>query len=308
VSRKVVTNLPESIRQKLTNQSRETGRPLYELLQYFVAERFLYRLGNSPHADSFVLKGAMMLRVWDISLARPTKDIDLLGPRALKSDTDLKAAMQHAMQIEVVPDGLRFDALSVRVASIRLHRGYQGKRVTFHAFLGVARVNLQLDIVFDDFVSAAPVNITFPTLLDLAPPKLRGYRPETTIAEKFHAMYELGLASSRMKDFYDISVLAGNRQFKGAELATAIRTTFAQFKTALTAEPPTPLTPRFFESETKTRQWQAFLRRMRLTGAAPELHTVVGHIDRFLMPVMGAAAKGAAFRKTWNPDSERGWE
>ena len=51
-------------------------------------ERFLFRLGTSEHADRFVLKGALMLRVWDLPLARPTMDIDMLG-RTPKSVDDL---------------------------------------------------------------------------------------------------------------------------------------------------------------------------------------------------------------------------
>lgn len=53
-------NLPASVRQRLANKAQETGRPFQELLQYFAMERFLYRLSRSPHADKFVLKGALM--------------------------------------------------------------------------------------------------------------------------------------------------------------------------------------------------------------------------------------------------------
>ncbi len=47
----------------------------------------------------------MMLRVWDIPLARPTKDIDLLGPRSLQSNTELKAAIAQAMNLDVTQQG-----------------------------------------------------------------------------------------------------------------------------------------------------------------------------------------------------------
>ena len=59
-------------------KARETGRPFGELLQYFAMERFLYRLSKSRYADHFVLKGALMLNVWQAPLTRPTMDIDLL--------------------------------------------------------------------------------------------------------------------------------------------------------------------------------------------------------------------------------------
>jgi len=68
-----------SVRQRLLDKAKETGRPFNEVLQYFAMERFLYRLSKSPYTDSFVLKGALMLTVWEAPLTRPTLDIDLLG-------------------------------------------------------------------------------------------------------------------------------------------------------------------------------------------------------------------------------------
>ncbi len=73
------TNLAASIRQRLLNKARETGRPFNEMLQYFAIERFLYRLATSPHADKFVLKGALMFTAWQAPVSRPTMDITSWG-------------------------------------------------------------------------------------------------------------------------------------------------------------------------------------------------------------------------------------
>ena len=70
-----VTNVAASVRQCLLNEARATGRPFNELLQYFAMERFLYRLSKSPHSERFVLKGALMLAMWEVSLTRPAKDV-----------------------------------------------------------------------------------------------------------------------------------------------------------------------------------------------------------------------------------------
>ena len=72
-------NMAASVRQRLLDKAKETGRPFNEVLQYFAMERFLYRLSKSPYADNFVLKGALMLTVWEAPITRPTLDIDLLG-------------------------------------------------------------------------------------------------------------------------------------------------------------------------------------------------------------------------------------
>ena len=108
-----VTNVAASVRQRLLNEARATGRPFNELLQYFAMERFLYRLSKSPHGEKFVLKGALMLAMWEVSLTRPTKDIDLLGHVANDIDR-IVAAVKDVCAQEVEPDGLDFDQDSVR--------------------------------------------------------------------------------------------------------------------------------------------------------------------------------------------------
>ena len=69
-----LANVAASVRQRLLNRARESGRPFAELLQYYTMERFLYRLAVSKHSHKFVLKGALMLRVWYAPEARPTMD------------------------------------------------------------------------------------------------------------------------------------------------------------------------------------------------------------------------------------------
>jgi hypothetical protein len=53
------------VHQRLLNIARKTDRPFDEVLQYFAMERFLYRLSQTEHVDSFVLKGALLFRIWD---------------------------------------------------------------------------------------------------------------------------------------------------------------------------------------------------------------------------------------------------
>lgn len=72
-------NIAASVRQRLLNKARATERPFAELLQYYAMERFLYRLSKSTYSERFILKGALMLSVWDAPHTRPTMDIDMLG-------------------------------------------------------------------------------------------------------------------------------------------------------------------------------------------------------------------------------------
>lgn len=71
-------NIPASVHDRLLERAKSGRRPFDELLQYYAMERFLYRLSQSRHADRFILKGALMLRVWRLPEFRPTMDIDML--------------------------------------------------------------------------------------------------------------------------------------------------------------------------------------------------------------------------------------
>lgn len=117
-------------------------RPFNEILQYFAMERFLYRLSKSPHAEKFILKGALMLVVWRVSLSRSTMDIDMLG-QTDNSVESIVAIVKDICQQEVTPDGLIFDAISVEGERITEDADYEGVRVRFRGSLDTARFTIQ---------------------------------------------------------------------------------------------------------------------------------------------------------------------
>jgi len=57
---KPITNFAASVRSRLLDETRRRKGDFQLTLQRYVAERFLYRLGASPHRERFVLKGAML--------------------------------------------------------------------------------------------------------------------------------------------------------------------------------------------------------------------------------------------------------
>ena len=101
----------QSVHDRLLNRARESGRPFNELLQYYAMERFLYRLFVSELRDLFVLKGGLMLLVWEMSVARTTRDIDLLGRVGVAQRVEAAVAEICAEQVE--DDALVFDADSI---------------------------------------------------------------------------------------------------------------------------------------------------------------------------------------------------
>lgn len=192
-------NLAASIRERLRQRAATDRRPFDEVLTYYAIERFLFRLSKTSHRDRFVLKGALMLPLWGMSIARATRDIDLLG-RGDPTPAEIASMIADCIAVAVHPDAVAFDPASIETSEIREQERYGGTRATFLAYLERARIKMQVDVGLGDVVTPGVVAITYPALLELPAPELAGYPVETTIAEKLEAIVDLGLANSRMKD------------------------------------------------------------------------------------------------------------
>ncbi|MFO0893024.1 MAG: nucleotidyl transferase AbiEii/AbiGii toxin family protein [Isosphaeraceae bacterium] len=292
-------DVPSSVRQRLLDFARARGEDFQLVLTRFASERLLYRLGRSRHADRFVLKGALLFALWTGRMLRPTRDVDLLG-HGPPDAGDLVAIFREACGLDAGPDdGLRFHADSVAAGPIRADQEYEGVRVRLRVTLGRARIDLQVDVGFGDAVTPPAEYVEFPPLLDFPAPRIRAYPRETVVAEKYQAMVQLGVANSRMKDFFDVWVMAREFAFDGVSLSDAIRATFERRRTAVPGRPPLALTPGFGEDPAKGRQWQAFASRSGAAASLPSLADVVEDLARFLMPPSQAVAAGTEFPGRW---------
>lgn len=233
-----------------------------------------------------------MLQLWGGPVTRSTKDIDLLG-KTTDSVDEVVGVMRACCDVEVVDDGIAFDAQSIEGEEIRLDAIYDGVRVRGRCTLDGAQVTFQVDVGFGDVITPGAVAVTYPTLLDFAGPRLLGYTPETVVAEKLQAMVALDMANTRLKDFLDVWVLAQGRDFDGAVLAEAIRATFERRQTPLPEMTPIALTPAFHSAAAKQAQWIAYTRKARVQGDVPGLDGVAEHIASFVMPVFGALVAGS---------------
>lgn len=288
-----------SVHQRLLNYAKANNRPFNEVLQYFSLERFLYRLGASPHRNQFVLKGALMFTAWQAPLSRPTRDIDLLG-RMNNSIDQIMQVIRDVCQQESPDDGMRFDADTVAGERTVEAAQYEGVRVRFRAYLGSARVSMQIDVGFGDPLVPAASPVLFPTLLDFPAPSLQGYSRESAIAEKLHAMVYLGEINSRMKDFYDIETLATHFAFDGALLARAIQETFRSRDTQVPSQ-PVAFSEAFRCNPEKQTQWATFVRRLRLEDSPTTFREITQGIVAFLAPVLQTVSTGQEFDRHWPP-------
>ena len=225
-------NRAASIRARLKNRSDAAKQDFNLTLTHYGLERLLYRLSVSRHAPNFLLKGALLFKLWYDVPHRPTRDADLLG----FGPDDIESVVAVFRDVCVVggDDGIAFEAGSVKTAEIRKEAGYGGVRVELHATLDGAQLSLQIDIGFGDVVTPAPETVDYPVLLDDLPaPNLGAYPKYTVVAEKFQALCALGMANSRMKDYFDLWMLLRDRDLDDVELVRAIQATFTRRRTAL---------------------------------------------------------------------------
>jgi hypothetical protein len=298
VTQKALKDVAASVRQRLLNRSRERGEDFQLTLIYFALERLMYRLSRSAYRDRFILKGAMLFSVWSETPHRATRDLDLLR----RGDHEMSVLIHEFQEICRTPiedDGMAFLPESISGEKIREGDEYQGIRLTFEARLGVARIPIQVDIGFGDAVLPKPEPLDYPTLLDFPAPRLLAYPRETVIAEKSQSMVELGIANSRMKDFFDLWFLAGYFEFNGAWLSRAIRGTFERRRTRLPTAPPLCLTTDFSGHRDKQAQWSGFLKRTGLDAKGLTFAQVLAKLEAFLMPPTLAAANGEGFDSHW---------
>jgi predicted nucleotidyltransferase component of viral defense system len=277
--RKKTRDVGASVRARLLTLARQKGQQLDLLLTRYAIERMLYRLSISAHRDRFVLKGAMLMTTWFDDPHRPTRDVDFLGYGDSSAEPML-ATFRDICAIEA-EDGLAFDVDALRVEQIREELDYGGLRLRTTARLAGARITVVIDIGFGDSVAPGVEEVRLPVLLDFPAPRLLVYARETVIAEKFQAMVMLGLANTRMKDFYDVWFLSRSCVFDDERLSSAIAATFQRRKTAIPVEEPEALTTAFANDAAKQRQWVAFIRDL---ADVPPLDQVIADLAKFLMP------------------------
>lgn len=279
-------DLAASIRARLLLLAKAEGVDFQYILIRYALERLLYRLGQSAHADRFLLKGALLFSLWYDLPHRPTRDADLLG----FGPSDLESVAQAFREIVAldVADGIVFDPDTVTVEEIRKDAGYAGARVMIDAEISKARCKTQVDIGFGDAVTPGPVTASYPVLItDFPAPKLRTYPVYTVISEKVHAIALLGMTNSRLKDYFDLWVLLDRESLNIQTLAQAIAATFSRRGLALPENLPVGLTDEFSEDDSRRALWRTFLKKNNLDSLP--LDAIVGKLRQTLDPVLARA-------------------
>ena len=292
----------ESIKARLKNEADINKKNFDFLLLHYFIERLLFRLSISSYANNFILKGGLLLYTVLNERGRATKDIDFLAKNVSNTHSELVRIFTEIASIPV-NDAVSFDTKNIIVESIKEDADYQGIRIKLTAYLDKSRRVLQFDIGFDDVIIPHQIEMLYPTLLDMEPPRLKAYSLESVIAEKFQAIVYLADLNSRIKDYYDIFELSCHCDFKGTYLCDAIAQAFKNRKTDFN---PYPVVFRddFSLLTEKQIQWQAFLNRTGIINTTNDFSVIIAGIKKFLLPVYEALVNKSTFFGQWDKESK----
>jgi predicted nucleotidyltransferase component of viral defense system len=304
MTKRDVRDIAASVKQRLLNVHAEKNIDFNFLLTRYAVECFLHRLDRSRYKESFVLKGAMLFYAWKGEWFRSTRDLDFLGFEKNDPENLKRIFREICATNSEQEDGLVFVPESITTEAIMEESNYPGVKVHIALQLGKARSILQIDVGFGDKITPGIKLLKFPSVLKDRELTVKAYPVETVIAEKFEAMVSRGQENSRLKDFYDLWVIARTFSLKGSIVIRAIQATCKQRGTVLLPELPLALTTNFYEN--KSVQWLAFINRNSLTNI-PSLFSEVGEcLIAFFEPLLSAIAARdiKSFKKNWRPNGK----
>ena len=286
----------DSIKNRLRNISKTTGKTMQELLIMYCLERTLYRLSISNYSSKFVLKGGVLLyALFNGNYARTTADVDLLAEKISNDVDEMYKIFQDILSVKT-NDPIRYDLNTLKVAVIAEQKKYHGLNVSVLAFLDSTQINLSVDIGFGDVIYPNKVKMDYPVILNDDNPILYAYSIYSCIAEKFEAIVSLGYDNSRLKDFYDIYVIANSFDLNGSELSNAINETFdhrnTKFDEIVIFEDD-------FLDVVRIKRWNSFIKKKKAMMEL-SLENTINLINKLLIPIVNAITNDEGFNKKWD--------
>jgi predicted nucleotidyltransferase component of viral defense system len=293
-----------SVKDRLKNYAKRTGRTVQDALTVYILERVLYRISVSRYADDFTLKGGILLYgLYSDDFTRATTDIDLLGEHISNDLETLKSVFREILNTEA-DDPIRFDMNTLDVVNITEFKKYHGARVTVTSYLDRTRIRVGIDIGFGDVVYPNRQTMNYPTLLDDDPVELYAYSVYSIVTEKMEAIVSLGVVNSRYKDFYDLATISEREDLDGHTLQESLIETFDNRRT--TFDYIAAFEDDFINDYSHQQRWKGFLNNKRVTSPL-SFEETMNEVKHFILPVINAIRDDKPFSGHWNHIS-REWE
>nr|WP_042182372.1 nucleotidyl transferase AbiEii/AbiGii toxin family protein [Kibdelosporangium sp. MJ126-NF4]CEL14941.1 hypothetical protein [Kibdelosporangium sp. MJ126-NF4]CTQ93465.1 hypothetical protein [Kibdelosporangium sp. MJ126-NF4] len=296
MTRPTKTNAAGRAYLDLQNRARREKRATQELLTLYVLERWLARLSASAYVEMFVLKGGMLLAVFDCR--RPTADVDLLAQRLANDEATVTDRVLAIARIHL-DDGVDYLVDTVTAQSIRDQDDYSGIRISMDCRISTAMVKLKLDVNVGDPVTPAPRQVELPSQRPGQPAvSILGYPIETVLAEKTTTAIALGEANTRVRDYADIYTLTCRYRVSSDMMRAALRATAGHRGVVLA-----PLSEVVGDlARQRQATYKAFRNRLGEDGARlrTEFIDVVTVVVGFVDPLVAGSGD-----MTWDPQARR---
>lgn len=293
-----------SIKDRLKNYAKQSGRTVQDIFTIYILERVLYRMSISKYVNNFTLKGGILLYgLYTDDFTRATTDIDLLGGNISNDKNVLKTVFKEILSMPA-NDPISFDLANLEVVNITEFKKYHGVNVSTAAYLDRTRIPVNIDIGFGDIIYPERVKMDYPTLLDDESPLLYTYSIYSTIAEKLEAIVSLGITNSRYKDFYDLCTIPERESLDGKFLKEAIVETFRNRKTKF--DIIAAFEDDFTEDYSRQQRWRGFLKTKKVSYER-SFKSAINDVKSFLIPVIDAIKSEKPFNYHWMPTNKT-WE
>lgn len=191
----------ESLKGKIRNIAISKNLRSQEVLQMFFFERFLERLSGSEYKYNFIIKGGLLISSMIGIDNRTTMDMDTtIKGVALKEDI-IRNVISKIINTEV-DDGIGFEITGI--SHIREEDEYENFRVNLIAEFGKIKNDMKIDITTGDAITPKEMEYLYPCMFQNESIRVLAYPLETILAEKYESVIKRNIATTRMRDFYDL--------------------------------------------------------------------------------------------------------
>ena len=221
------------LKAKVRNISKGDDKVAKALIRIFFMERFLERVSTSEYRDQFILKGGMLVSSLLGINVRATMDIDTTVRALPLTEQDISRIVLEICAIEI-EDRVSFQVTNVE--TIMEDFDYPGIRLHMVGTLEKLRQPIKIDVSTDDVITPRAIEYEYKLMFEERTILLNTYNIETLLAEKAQTVISRGLANTRMRDFYDLYEITGNKEFSWSIASDAFKATCRKRKTEFSNE------------------------------------------------------------------------
>lgn len=191
----------ESLKGRIRNIANSKNLRPQEVLQMFFFERFLERLSKSKYKFNFVIKGGLLISSMIGIDNRTTMDMDTTIKGVPLQEEVIRNIVSEIINVKV-DDGIDFEITDI--SHIREEDEYENFRVHLIANFEKIKNDMKIDITTGDVITPKEIEYLYSCMFQEESLRVLVYPLETILAEKYESVIKRNIATTRMRDFYDL--------------------------------------------------------------------------------------------------------